>query len=137
MGELDGFVVFRNEKGNKTAPHACALMVSSRMISLSMTACAVLHDPVYVNVFFDRRRKRMMVSVAEPDTPNAFILASQSGSKRDHRCRLSAKCIREEMERLAGFDFGKRRFLIHGKSAGTENPALIFELADLRKEVLG
>ena len=137
MGELDGFVVFRNEKGNRTAPHVLALMVSPSTLGLSMTACQVLSDPVYGNVFFDERRRRMMVSKAEPDMPNAFMLAHQGGERTSRRCLLSAKCIREKVETLAGFDFGKRRFLIRGKSVGTENPALIFELADLRKEVLG
>ncbi len=136
MGELDGFVVFRNEKGNKTAPHACALLVSKYILTLSMTACQELEDPEYVHIFFDERRRRMMVTKAEPDAPNSFLLVQQ-GKKNTRRCGISAKFVRAEVERLAGFSFDGLRFLIYGHKAQAQNPALIFELADLRKEVLG
>ena len=135
--ELEGFVVFRNEKGNKTAPHACALLVSKYILTLSMTACFLLEDPSYVHVFFDERRRRMMVTKAEPDAPNSFLLARQGNKPGDRRCVLSAKYLRKEVERLSGFKFDGLRFLIHGHKAQSSQPALIFELADLRKEVLG
>ena len=135
--ELEGFVIYRNEKGNRTAPHSCSIMVSKHVFSLSMTAGQMLEDPVYVNIFFDERRKRMMITKADADMPNTFMLAHQGNKPGDRRCVLSAKYLREEVERLAGFSFDGLRFLIHGKRANTEQPALIFELADLRKEVLG
>ncbi len=137
MGELDGFVIYRNEKGNKTAPHACALMVSKYILTLSMTACQELEDPEYVHVFFDERRRRLMITKAEPDAPNSFLLVRQGSKPGDRRCAISAKYVRKEVERLAGFSFEGRRFLIHGHRAQSQEPALIFELADLRKEVLG
>ena len=135
--ELDGFVIYRNELGNKTAPHACALMVSKYILTLSMTACFLLDVPEYVHVFFDERRRRMMITKAEPDAPNSFLLARQGNKPGDRRCVLSSKYVRQEVERLAGFSFEDLRFLIHGHKAQAQQPALIFELADLRKEVLG
>lgn len=135
--ELDGFTVFRNEKGNRTAPHAIAIMVSKHVLSLSMTACQLLEDPTYVTIFFDERRRRMMITKAEDDTPNSFMLARQGGEAQDRRCHLSAKYLREEVEKLAGFSFDGRRFLIRGHKAQSSLPALIFELADLQKEVFG
>lgn len=137
MGELDGFVIYRNEKGNKTAPHACALLVSKYILTLSMTACFQLEDPSYVNIFFDERRRRMMIAKTEPDAPNSFLLARQGNKPGDRRCVLSAKFLRAEVERLAGFSFDGLRFLIRGHKAQSSQPALIFELADLRKEVFG
>ena len=137
MNELDGFVVYRNEKGNRTAPHSIALMVSKRVLSLSMTACQILDDPVYVNIFFDERRRRMMVTKAEEETPNCFMLAKQGKEEGNRRCYLSAKYLRSEVEKLAGFSFDGLRFLIRGHKAQTTMPALIFELADLKREILG
>ena len=137
MGELDGFVIYRNEKGNKTAPHACAILVSKYLLSLSMTACKELEDPAYVHVFFDERRRRLMVVKAEPDAPNSFLLARQGNKAGDRRCALSSKFVRENVEKLAGFSFDGLRFLIRGHKASSQQPALIFELADLRKEVFG
>ena len=137
MGELDGFVIYRNEKGNKTAPHACALMVSKYLLTLSMKACQDLDDPAYVNVFFDDRRRRLMITKAEPDAPNSFLLARQGNKAGDRRCALSSIFVRENVEKLAGFSFTGLRFLIHGHKAQSATPALIFELADLRKEVFG
>ena len=137
MGELDGFVIYRNEKGNKTAPHACCLLVSKYILTLSMTACFQLEDPAYVHVFFDERRRRMMITKAEPDAPNSFLLARQGNKPGDRRCVLSAKYVRAEVERLSGFSFDGLRFLIRGHKASSQQPALIFELADLKKEVFG
>ena len=137
MGELDGFVIYRNEKGNKTAPHACALLVSKYILTLSMTACFLLDDPEYVNIFFDERRRRLMITKAEPDSANSFLLARQGNKPGDRRCVLSAKYLREEVERLAGFSFDGKRFLIRGRKAQSSQPALIFELADVQKEVFG
>ena len=137
MGELDGFVIYRNEKGNKTAPHACALMVSKYLLTLSMKACQDLDDPAYVHVFFDDRRRRLMITKAEPDAPNSFLLARQGNKAGDRRCALSSIFVRENVEKLAGFSFTGLRFLIHGHKAQSSTPALIFELADLRKEVFG
>ena len=135
--ELDGFVIYRNEKGNKTAPHACALLVSKFLLTLSMKACQELEDPAYVHVFFDERRRRLMIVKAEPDAPNSFLLARQGNKAGDRRCALSSKYVRENVEKLAGFSFDGLRFLIHGHKAPSSQPALIFELADLRKEVFG
>ena len=137
VSELEGFTVFRNEKGNRTAPHAVAIMVSKHVLSLSMTACQLLHDPVYVNVFFDERRRRMMIVKADPDTPNSFRLAKQGGEIANRRCHLTGKYIRTEVEKLAGFSFDGLRFLIRGRKVQASQPSLIFDLADLRKEVLG
>ena len=135
--ELEGFVVFRNEKGNKCCPHACALLVSKYILTLSMTACFELDDPSYVHIFFDDRRRRMMVTKADPDAPNSFLLARQGNKPGDRRCVISAKYVRQQVEKLAGFSFDGRRFLIRGHRATSQQPALIFELADLRKEVFG
>ena len=137
MGELDGFVIYRNEKGNKTAPHACALMVSKYLLTLSMKACQELDDPAYVHVFFDERRRRLMITKAEPDAPNSFLLARQGNKKGDRRCALSSIFVRENVEKLAGFSFTGLRFLIHGHKAQASTPSLIFELANLQKEVFG
>ena len=135
--ELDGFTIYRNEKGNKTCPHACALMVSKFLLTLSMKACQDLDDPAYVHVFFDDRRRRLMITKAEPDAPNSFLLARQGNKAGDRRCALSSIFVRENVEKLAGFSFDGLRFLIHGHKAQSSTPALIFELADLRKEVFG
>ena len=102
-----------------------------------MTACFLLDDPEYVNIFFDERRRRMMITKAEPDSANSFLLARQGNKPGDRRCVLSAKYLREEVERLAGFSFDGKRFLIRGRKAQSSQPALIFELADVQKEVFG
>jgi len=135
--ELDGFVIYRNEKGNKTCPHAAALMVSKYILTLSITACYELDEPSYVHIFFDERRRRMMVTKAEPDAPNSFLLARQGNKPGDRRCVISAKFVRQEVEKLAGFNFDGLRFLIHGHRASSQQPALIFELSTLQKEVFG
>lgn len=135
--DLNGFKLFRNEKGNRVCPYVCALMVAKTSIGLSLTACEMLDFPTYVNIFFDDKRRRVMISKAEKDYPNIFVLTLQGTRSGSRRCQINSAEFRRHLQELAAFDFTGRHFLIRGYKAETVQPSVIFELADLRREVLG
>lgn len=134
--DLDGFKLFRNEKGNRVCPYVCALMVAKTSIGLSLTACEMLEYPTYVNIFFDDKRRRVMISKAEAGFPNIFILTLQGSKSGTRRCQINSNEFRRHLQELAGFDFSGKRFLIRGYKADASQPSVIFELADLKREVL-
>lgn len=134
--DIDGFTLFRNEKGNRVCPYVCALMVAKTSIGLSLTACEYLEFPKFVNIFFDDKRRRVMISKAEAGYPNIFVLTLQGSKSGSRRCQINSNEFRRRLQELAGFDFTGRKFLIRGYKAETSQPSVIFELAELKREVL-
>lgn len=75
MSELDGFTVFRPQRGA-----SIHITVRNRVIGITKDAVAVLGEPKEVNVFLDERRRRVMIKSAEAGFDNTLKICKNGRS---------------------------------------------------------
>lgn len=133
MKELDGFVVFEPLGGY--AGGTCFLTVTEKFARPSLTALRQMGDPKYIVVFFDERRKRVMLMAAEKKMANTFRVLWGSDGKENGVC---SKQLCEKILRLAGAEPkpGMKSLRFPGHKVEGADGKVIFELG-VRSEELG
>ena len=131
--ELEGFEVFVPVAYVKS--NAVLLFINTSGCRISKPGLAHLKFPEYVNAFFDRKTKRLMITAAEKRMANAIRLSKTLKMP----CRIDMTCLRDELENICGqklFEHGKNYF-IEGKIAKAQNPSLIFDLNKIESRKKG
>lgn len=124
--ELEGFEVFIPSLYVKSS--AITLTIGMSGCRLSKPAMSNLKFPEYINVFFDRKTKRLMVTPADKRTPNGVKLVFVGKTKL--LCRINMTCFNSELEKVCErklFEKGKT-YQVEGRVAKSQQPSIIFDL---------
>jgi hypothetical protein len=130
INELDGFEVFIPVAYVKS--NAVLLFINTSGCRISKPGLGYLRFPEYVNAFFDRNTKRLMITAADKRMPNAIRLSKTLKMP----CRIDMNCFRDELEKVCGqvlFERGKN-YYIEGKVAKAQQPSLIFDLNNIERK---
>ena len=122
--ELEGFEVFVPTAYVKS--NAVLLTIGVSGIRISRTGLGLLKYPEYINAFFDRKTKRLLISAADKRMQNVIRLSKTLKLP----CRIDMTCFRDELEKVCErklFEKGKI-YYVEGRVAKAQNPSLIFDL---------
>ena len=122
--ELEGFEIFVPTHTSSTS--MIGITITKTGVRLTKGALGQIKYPEYVNCFFDRNGKRMMVLPADKRNQNIMKLSKQGNCPNT----LSQGCFLREVESVAErklFGDGKRVFA-QGYKAKATQPTLIFDL---------
>ncbi len=133
INELEGFEVFVPVAYVKT--NAVLLFINMAGCRISKPGLAHLKFPEYLNAFFDRNTKRLMLTAADKRMANAIRLSKTLKMP----CRIDMNCFRDELEKICErtlFEKGKS-FFVEGKIAKAQHPSLIFDLNQIESKKKG
>ena len=127
INELDGFEVFIPSHDPNSS--RIQLTISKTGCRLSKAALSHIKYPEFVNVFFDRSQKRMMITAADKRNQNIMKLSKQGNCPNT----LCQKCFMEELMTIGGLSWTEK-LRIAGYKAKSSQPALIFNLLETVKQ---
>ena len=121
VNEFAGFEIFVPTYGSNN--NRIQLTFSKTGCRLSKLALSHLKYPEYVNIFFDRSAKRMMISAADKKMQNTFHLSKQGHCPNT----IGQKCVIDELVSIYGANPEQRTYF-SGEKAKYSQPAVIFDL---------
>lgn len=125
ISELEGFTVYR-------AVQECRdgffLSSGDSNIRISTATAKLLGDPEYVVLFFDEKKKRVMITAANQKMENTIKL--RKGSHTDHhRTCLNHGGVNKLVRKLAGAKDEKTTYRAPGHAIEGVEGKIIFELS--------
>ena len=128
LNELEGFEVFVPSR--TSGIERLGITISKTGVRLTKTALGLIKYPEFVNVFFDRGGKRMMIQPGDKRNQNIMKLSKQGNCPNT----LSQRCFMKAMEdvvQMVLFDGGN--YFVSGYKVKTTQPILIFDLNKIEK----
>lgn len=120
VNEFMGFDVF--VPTTRPGSSQIQMTVTKTGARLSKAAMGYLKYPEYVNVFFNRGTKQMMITAADKRNQNILKLSK----KKNYSNTLSQKCLIQELFSIIG---DEKPTLCLGKKTKYSSPAIIFDLS--------
>lgn len=128
ISELEGFTVYHP---TLEARGAVFLSSNEAVLRLSRPAMALLGDPAHVLIFFDEKKKRLMVAAAKPEVENVIVLSGKGRGCRGDRinCCIALAGANKMVRKLAGCKDMKTTYRFPGHVIEGVEGKIIFELS--------